>query len=101
MNIVDQWLEKKGLKFEELTVDERTTYTGMLEMLGKSELSLAKLKDYITAMRESVEQELTKTDHNSKQDLFLKARLRNYILLEGFLTGPERARKILEQQLGS
>lgn len=100
MNIVDAWLEKKGLKYEELKPAEREVYNSMLETLAKSELTPAKLRDHITAMREAVELELTKTDHNSTQDLFLKARLRNYILLEAFLSGPERAKKALENTLG-
>lgn len=50
-------------------------------------------------MKYSVEDKLTKTTHNSKQDIFLKARLRNYILIEAFLTGPDKAREQLDRAI--
>ena len=50
-------------------------------------------------MRDSVEQELTKTGHDSKQDLFLKARLRNYMLLDAFMTTPEKAKEQIENAI--
>ena len=70
-----------------------------MESLGKNRLSIEGVKGYLTSMRDSVEQELTKTDLNSKQDLFLKARLRNYMLLEAFLSTPEKAQKALERAM--
>lgn len=94
-------LEKFNLKYEDLNELERDTYSSRLSNLQKSEISIDKLKDYIRSMRDSVEQELTKVSHNSKQDIFLKARLRNYMLLEAFLDTPNKLRNQLEQMVSS
>ena len=97
--IIDELLKKYGLKYEELTVDERTTFHTMLDAIEGKSLSIEKIKDFIISMKYAVEQELVKMGNESKQDIFLKARLKNYMLLEAFLTSPEKARKALELSL--
>jgi hypothetical protein len=97
--MMDEILERLGYKYEDLTTAERETLHSWTEALTKNELTLGHVKTYIASMRDSVEQELAETSHNSKQDLFLKARLRNYMLLEGFLTSPERAKQALERAI--
>jgi len=99
MSIVNEILERAGLKYEELNSAERETLNSMLDSLNKSEFSLGSVREYIAAMKEAVEKELTETTHNSKQDLFLKARLKNYMLLAAFLETPEKAKKALERSL--
>ena len=97
--IIDDILKKYGLKYEDLNSLERETLNSWLEIVNKGQINVGKIKSYIIAMRDSVEQELTKTGHNSKQDMFLKARLRNYMLLEAFLSTPEKARQALERTI--
>ncbi len=97
--MIDQLLERAGLKYEDLNVSEKQTLGEWTEVLQKGQLTLEKIKEYITSMREAVEQELTKSDVKSKQDLFLKARLRNYLLLEAFLVSPERAKQQIENMI--
>jgi len=99
MGIVDDILEKTGLKYEELRPDEKETLNVWMQALDKGQLTVDKIKNYIFTMREVVEGELTKTDLNKKQDAFLKARLRNYMLLEAFLTSPEKAREQMERAI--
>ena len=94
-------LEKYGLKYEDLNVVERETYNSKLSEIQKSGMSVEKIKTYIHTMKESVELELTKVGHESKQDIFLKARLRNYMLLEAFLNSPEKLQFQLEQMVSS
>ena len=96
---MDTILEKYNLKYDDLKPAERETLNGWMEALEKNQLSVEKIRVYISSMKESVEQELTKVGHESKQDLLLKARLRNYMLLDAFLTSPEKARKALEAAL--
>jgi hypothetical protein len=96
---MDDLLKKYGLKYEDLNSMERETYNTRLNDIQKSALSIEKIKDYIKTMKESVEQELTKIGHESKQDIFLKARLRNYMLLEAFLDTPNRLKNQLEQMV--
>jgi len=98
---MDKILEKFGLKYSDLEPAERETLQSWLSDLESNALSVEKLRGYIAAMKDAVEQEVTQTTHNSKQDIFLKARLRNYILLDAFLSSPEKAKKAIELQLSS
>ena len=95
--MINEILEKAGLKFDDLNANERETLFTWEEALAKSQISVEKVKTYINSMKAAVEQELTTAGLNSKQDLFLKARLRNYMLLEGFLSSPERAKEALDR----
>jgi len=97
--MMDEILSKFGLKYGDLEKDEKETLKTWMEALSKNELNLEKVREYLSSMRSSVEQELTKVGHNTKEDIFMKARLRNYMLLEAFLSTPERAKKAIEQAL--
>ena len=96
---MDNLLEKLGLKYEDLNSVEKETLNSWMDALSKSQITLETVRTYISSMKDSVEQELTQIGHEKKQDIFLKARLRNYILLEAFLSTPERAKKAIEAQL--
>jgi len=98
---VDKLLEKLGLKYEDLSAAEKETLNSWMEALNKNQLTLESVRTYILAMKNGIEQELTQTTHNSKQDLFLKARLRNYLLLEAYISTPERAKQAIEAQISS
>lgn len=97
----DKLLEKFGLDYEDLSIAEKETLDSWGSALSKNILTVDSVKQYIQRMKSSVENELAKTDLNRKQDMFLKARLRNYLLLESYLETPERARKQLEQALSN
>lgn len=98
MNI-DTLLEKVNLKYDDLTPDEKQTLNTWSEALQKGQLTVERIREYIVSMKQAVESEVTKTDLNSKQDLLLKARLRNYMLLEGFLSTPEKAQEQIENAI--
>lgn len=107
--MIDEILEKKGIKYEDLKPNERQTFLSMLDQLNKSSLTLPKLKDYITSMRDTVENELVNEPEfvrilgifavPNRNQIYLKARLRNYILLQSFLSTPEKAKAQLENAL--
>lgn len=97
--MIDTILEKLGLKYEDLSFDERQTLNGWMKQLQGNKLVIEDIRKYISSMKDNVEQELTKSKLDTKEDLFLKARLRNYMLLEGFMTAPEKAQQALERQL--
>jgi hypothetical protein len=106
----DNLLDKAGLKFEDLNAAERETYNQWLESLSKNTLTLASVRDYVQAMKDQVEGELVafvgpKTVWDflfrRKKDVYLTARLRNYMLLLTFLSGPEKAKKALERSLSN
>lgn len=96
MSLTDEIEEKFNTKIEKLNDVEKDTYFKMLQDVQEAQLSTEKLKDYISSMRGAVENELVKTNLDVQDDLFLKARLKNYMLLEAFLTSPDKARSALE-----
>lgn len=99
--MIDKILEKYNLKYEDLGSDEKETIHSWMSRLQEGQMSLEKVRDYIESMKMSVESELTSVSHNSKQDIFLKARLRNYILLEALLSNPEKAQAQLDRMIAS
>lgn len=98
---VTEEIEDKGVNIEKLTADEKQTYFTMLSAVQESQLSVEKLRDYIIQMRSAVEQELVKTGLTAEQDIFLKARLKNYMLLESFLISPEKAKRAYEDMIAT
>jgi hypothetical protein len=98
---IDDILERYGLKYEDLIEEEKKTLNKWMNDLNSSELTLDSVKLYISQMKLAVEEELTKAENNNKQDTYLKARLRNYMLLESFLDTPKRAKKALESAISS
>ncbi len=86
-----------GYKYEELTKDEQKTVEQWAEGLGNKTLTIDDVKGYIASMRHSVEVEMTAWNLDKDQDLFLKARLRNLMMLDAFLTSPDKAKKAIER----
>lgn len=99
MTIMEEILQEYGLKYEELTEGEKQEVHAMVGAIQESQVTPETLKDSIKAMRVAVEQELVKPDTDTKQDLYLKARLRNYLLIESLLESPEKARKEVEMNI--
>lgn len=97
--MIDEILTKFNLKYSDLLPDERETLNTWLSALSQNALSVERIREYISSMKITVENELTRVGHENKQDILLKARLRNYMLLEGFLTTPEKAREQIERAL--
>ena len=108
--MLDALLSKLNLKYEDLSAAERQTLQQWLEQLSQREVTVQDIKGHILAMKEAVEQELINTEEylhlflfkipNRKQ-ILLKARLKNYLLIESFLATPERAKRALEAQIAA
>jgi uncharacterized coiled-coil protein SlyX len=92
-------LENRGIKYETLSTAEKDTLQEWSKALVSKELTLLDVKDHIRALIEGVERELASYNLDKNQDLFLKARLKNYLMISDFLTGPEKAKKYIEQSL--
>ena len=106
--ILDDLLEKRGLKFDDLTSEERETYLQMNEALSRGQLTLERLKEGIREMKEKVAEALVDEPEylqvfifrvRNTRNLYLKARLKNYLLLDALLSTPERAQREVERQL--
>ncbi len=99
MDIIDKITEVTGLGFEDLKGDERETVMNWINAIESREVSLDSVRAFITGMRLAVDNELATDNLSKKKDMFLKARLKNLIALEGYLEGPEKAKKALELYL--
>ena len=96
MDILEEIKSRLGLSFDELKYAERETVMGWMNDLDKQKVTPETILSYIVSLRRAVDNELATHNLSKNQDLFLKARLKNLILLEGFMKGPEEAKKALE-----
>ena len=96
---MDKILKKVGLDYDNLTTDEQTTLHGWVSDVETAKMSPLKIKEYIQSMKRSVSLELSDSKLGKKEDMYLKARLRNYILLEAFLETPEKAKEALDRAI--
>lgn len=96
-NLKDKILEEYGLKFEDLNIEERETYNS--SYFDIKSITLQDLKQHITDMKNAVALQLCDVASDIDKDRSLKARLKNYILLEAFLTAPEKAEQALRSGL--
>lgn len=102
-------LNKDGLAYEDMNKVERETYMQWLTRLEEKQLTVSDILNYIRQARDAVEAELVETPETERTWLFfqrpnrkavlLRARLRNYMLLENMLTAPERAKRAIERAL--
>jgi hypothetical protein len=108
--MIDELQEKYGFKIENLNPVEKETFFKMLEGVEKSAITVEKMRDYITAMRDAVEQQIVKEKAFIRIFIFkfenhnlirLQARLQNYMLLESFLMTPKRARQMMEDSIAN
>ncbi len=95
----DKLLEKVGRKYDDLTPDEKVTLSSWVEAINKGKVTPVKVREHISTMKSAVEEELAKPNNNSKKDIFLKARLKNYLLLEAFISSPEKAQNRLDEMI--
>ena len=97
--MLSQLLAKFNLNYEDLNAAEKETLNEWVHSLETNELTLEKVKDYMKYLIEAVEREMATYDLSKNQDLFLKARLKNYLMISDFLTSPDKARKHIEQSI--
>ena len=103
-------LEQHGIKYEDLNALEKETLQKWQQLLNTNELTLPAVKDFVAKLIEAVEREITDLKESTsfwtwiaawKKDFYLKARLKNYLMIQDFLTGPDRARKHIEQSISN
>lgn len=101
MSIVDTILEKlrPGAKYETLNYLERDMVMGLAAKAYGKSLTIDDIKKHIGQMKVSVERELSDPNLDKNKDLFLKARLKNYLLLEALFAQTEKARAELDNYL--
>lgn len=104
--MLDQLLEKVGIKKDDLTADEAETLKQWATQLETRQMNLHDVESYVNSMITSVEKELFERPQTLVDVLFRKkrhahlmARLNNYMLLRDLLSSPARARAKIEEQI--
>lgn len=107
---IDKILQKinPDLKYEHLNYLEREEVNRMLTAVNINPLSIEDLKKYMRSLITAVENELIDTDEFvyvlifkrvNRKHILLKARLKNYLLIEAFLYSRERASQAMERYI--
>jgi hypothetical protein len=91
--------EFKDIKIEDLNYAEKETYEQWMKNLEVRQMSLEDFREGITKMKNGVAEELADLPSKDERNYVLKARLKNYILLEKVLNTPKQAREALEKAL--
>lgn len=108
--MLNSLLDKFNVKYEDLNPAEKETFHQWQQTLAKNQLTVEGIKDYLRSLIESVEKELADIKESTsfwlflyawKKDFYLKARLKNYLILYDFLSAPDKARKYIEQSLNN
>lgn len=110
MGMVDTILSRFKLRYEDLSTAERSTLHSWVDSLSKKQVTIEKVKDYLADMRSEVEKELIDEPEfhsflffhvpNRKQ-IYLKARLKNYMMLEALLISPDRLKRVMDEGLSN
>jgi hypothetical protein len=105
-----QLLDKFNLKLDDLTEAERKTYFEWIDKLSKQQITLEDVKTFIPRLIADINEELSGLSEpkhfwhlmfQRRRDVYLKARLKNLLMIQDFLTAPEKAQKWVENQLSS
>lgn len=102
-------IDTNGISYDQMSKAEKETLDQWLDALKKNELTLDHVRQYIRSLKDAVENELAdepETERvwlfftrSSRKAVLMKARMKNYMLLEAFLMTPERAKRQLEKAL--
>ena len=108
MGIIDDILSKTGLKYEQLKSAERDTLNQWIQALDSNQLTVERVKGYISTLKDTVENELASEPEyiqvfifkfRNDRNVFLKARLRNLLLIDALLTSPAKAKEALNRAI--
>ncbi len=123
-NLIDEVLERNGLKYSQLNPHEREYLNTWLTSFKTESLTIPKVQQYVSGMRAAIEQELTSKSetpqswmsvlslliplvgivrkwYQDQRKVELQARLRNYMLLEALLTAPDKAQQEMERAVAA
>lgn len=101
-------LERLGLSYEDLNEAEKATLTGWVDGIAKKDMDIDDVREHIRNMIYAVEAELADTEEFTwvfiwrvvnPKSVSLRARLKNYVMLEAFMSTPDKARSWMEQHL--
>ena len=98
---IDALLKKYGVTYDDMSNEELETFNQIIASVQQGQLTVEKVRNFIASLRYTVSIALAKHDLTSDHDKFLKARLMDLMLIEAFLTSPERAKEHLEKMIAN
>jgi len=99
MSALHNLLEKLGLRYENLSEEEKKTYTEWSVTLSQPDVSIDDLKKFIPLQIGILENQQNDYENPPKKDLFLKAQIRNLKMIHAFILGPEQRKAWLEKTI--
>lgn len=96
---VQAFLKSLNLSVDQLKDKEIETLNSWLDDLKRNQLTIEKVKEYVGFLKSAVEEKVVKVENGKKEDMYLKARLEDLMLLSSFLTSHDRAKKALENRV--
>jgi hypothetical protein len=101
-------LDKYGLKFDDLNTAERETLMTWAKEMQTRPLTTDDVKSHVSGLILALQRELAGLDEpksfwewlfRRKRDQFAKARLKNYLMLQDFISAPDKAKAFVEQHI--
>lgn len=99
MNPLDKWLEEHNLKYSDLSREEKDFYLNSQKQIERNPPSISEQVENLTDMIESILSELVEIRTKDDKDTFLKARVKDLIIIRNSLTATQKAKKQLERLL--
>ncbi len=124
MSLIDDVLARHNLRYEQLNPEERGYINDWYSAIQTNAVTISSIRGSISNMREAVERELAdkrfapdnfvsllslflpvvgiiRRWYQDQQIVELKARLKNYLLIEAMVTSPEKAKEQMDRQIAA
>jgi hypothetical protein len=98
---VQEWLSKKEVDYSDLDEDERQVFKRFATILEKRPPTIDEQLEGMAEMIDSLIGELVDIRTSDPNDTFLKARIKNYLLLKASLSRDEKMKLKVKKQLES
>jgi len=98
MTTLTDTLKKLGLRWEDLTPEEKTTYEQYDKVLS-DDITVEKITECMRMQINFIENDWANPDNSEKKDAFLKAQMRVLKTLLAFIESPKRSKEQLKQHL--
>lgn len=94
-----QKIQSIGIDPKTLSTEEEETLNYWNSVLEQRPIGIGDVQTYLRQMITQAEVELVDTKEGTHESIIGKARLKNLIFLETFVTSQEKAKKAIEKQL--
>jgi hypothetical protein len=96
---MEEILKSRNLTWDDLTPEERETAYIWDKALKEQYITVDKIRDFVRSLLYQTQLSVTKHTLTDKEDLFYKARLLDLMLIDSFLTSPQKAKEYIEMML--